>query len=299
MSNVTTRPAPLPTWILRDGETVAEVVPARGGLVSRLAIGRVAILATDDEAVYGGGRNVRGGIPILFPTAGRLKDDRYMAGGVWRELKQHGFARDLPWRVGQESRGAARLVMELESTEAMLRAFPWEFRLEFTVEVIGRSLRILQSYENRSETRMPLHSGFHPYFAVPAREKGAAGIEAPLARAWDKVAGREVSLQGFDLTAPEVSLSVLKTGETGAAAAAGAAGAADMTVARLSAPSLPAVEIEVSPELTQWVIWTLGGRDFLCVEPWTAPADALNTGIGLLWLAPGERREMKLEVRLA
>ena len=49
--------------------------------------------------------------------------------------------------------------------------------------------------------------------------------------------GRSGKLQGFDLTAPEVSLSVLKTGETGAAAAA------DMTVARLSAPSLPAVEI--------------------------------------------------------
>ena len=216
MSNVTTRPAPLPTWVLRDGETVAEVVPARGGLVSRLAVGRVAILATDDEAVYGDGRNVRGGIPILFPTAGRLKDDRYMAGGVWRELKQHGFARDLPWRVGQESRGAARLVMELESTEATLLAFPWEFRLEFTVEVIGRSLRILQSYENRSETRMPLHAGFHPYFAVPDSEKSDARIEAPLARAWDKVGGREVPLQGFDLTAPEVSLSILKTGETGA-----------------------------------------------------------------------------------
>lgn len=294
MAEVTTRPVPLPTWVLRDGEAAAEVVPARGGLVSRFAVGPVPILATDDEAVYGGGRNVRGGVPILFPTAGRLKDDRYMAGGVFRELKQHGFARDMPWRVtGQESSGAARLVMELESTEATLRAFPWEFRLEFTVEVAGSTLRILQSYENRSEKRMPRHVGFHPYFAVPAREKGAAGIEAPLARAWDKATGREVSLQGFDLTAPEVSLSVLKTGETSAA------GAADTTVARLSAPSLPAVEIEVSPELTQWVIWTLGGRDFLCVEPWTAPADALNTGIGLLWIAPGERREMRLEIRLA
>jgi hypothetical protein len=49
MSNVTTRPAPLPTWVLKDGETVAEVVPARGGLVSRLVIGRVAILATSER----------------------------------------------------------------------------------------------------------------------------------------------------------------------------------------------------------------------------------------------------------
>ncbi len=294
MSEVTTRSAPLPTWVLRDGETMAEVVPARGGLVSRFGVGRVAILATDDEAVYGWGRNVRGGIPILFPTAGRLKDDRFTAGSLSWELKQHGFARDLPWRVvSQDSRGAARLVMQLESSEATLRAFPWAFRLEFTVEVAGGALRILQSYENRSETRMPLHAGFHPYFAVLDKEKGAAKIEAPLARAWDKVAGREVPLQGFDLTAPEVSLSILKTGDTGAS------GESDMSVARLVAPSLPAVEIEVSPELTQWVVWTLGGRDFLCVEPWTGPADALNTGKSLLWLAPGERREMRMEIRPA
>jgi galactose mutarotase-like enzyme len=280
MSEIATRPAPLPTWVLRDGKTVAEVVPARGGLVSRLAVGRVAILATDDEAVYGGERNVRGGIPILFPTAGRLKDDRYLAGGVWRELKQHGFARNLPWRVGQESRGAARLVMELESTEATLQAFPWEFRLEFTVEVAGRSLRILQSYENRSETRMPLHAGFHPYFAVPDAEKGATRVEWD----WDNVAKREVPFEGSSLTGPEVSLHAVDRGSTRA---------------RLTYPSLPgAIEIEVSPELAHWVVWTLGGRDFVCVEPWTAPADALNTGASLLWLVPGERREMRLEIRL-
>ena len=285
MTSVTRRQAPLPTWVLRDGETEAEVVPGRGGLVSRLRCGGVQILATDDEAVYGGEKNVRGGIPILFPTAGRLKDDRYVASGVVRELKQHGFARDLPWYVvGEDAQEGARLDMELLASPATMEAFPWDFRLAFTVEVADRSLRILQAYENRSETPMPLHAGFHPYFFVPDSEKSAVMIEAPAARAWDKVGGREVPLQGFDLAAPEVSLSLLQAGPT---------------LARLTAPSLPAVEIEVSLELTRWVVWTLGGRDFLCVEPWTAPADALNTGTGLLWLAPGERREMNLEIRLA
>jgi galactose mutarotase-like enzyme len=287
MFEVKTRAASLPTWVLRDGETVAEVVPGRGGLVSRFDVGPVEVLARDDEAVYGGGRNVRGGIPILFPTAGRLTDDRYVAAGAVREMKQHGFARDLPWRVsGEDARGAARLVMELESTEGTLRAFPWEFRLVFTVEVSGRSLRILQAYENRSSSPMPLHAGFHPYFAVPDGEKRDARIEAPALRAWDKGGGREVSLQGFDLTAPEVSLGVLDAGPAGA------------TLARLVTPSLSAVEIEVSAGLTHWVVWTLGGRDFLCVEPWTAPPDALNTGVGLALLAPGERRDLWMEVRL-
>jgi galactose mutarotase-like enzyme len=287
--DVTTRPGALPTWTLRAGEALAEVVPARGGLVSRFRVGSVEVLATDDEAVHGGTRNVRGGIPILFPAAGRLKDDHYLAAGAVRELKQHGFARDLPWRVtDQDTGGAVRLGMELVATAATLREFPWDFRLAFTVEVSGRSLRILQAYENRSSSPMPLHAGFHPYFAVPDAEKGAARIQAPEGNAWDKVSGRVVPLQGFDLTAPEVSLGLLD-GDRGFPAA---------TLARLSAPSLTAVEVEVSPELSHWVVWTLGGRDFLCVEPWTAPADALNTGKGLLWLAPEGRREMRLEIRI-
>jgi galactose mutarotase-like enzyme len=40
------------------------------------------------------------------------------------------------------------------------------------------------------------------------------------------------------------------------------------------------------------VVWTLAGRDFVCVEPWTAPADALNTGESLITLAPGESRDL-------
>ena len=39
-------------------------------------------------------------------------------------------------------------------------------------------------------------------------------------------------------------------------------------------------------------MWTLAGRDFVCVEPWTGPADALNSGESLLEIAPGESRSL-------
>jgi galactose mutarotase-like enzyme len=283
------RPGALPAWVLRDGEAEAEVVPGRGGLVSRFRVRGRKVLAEDDEAVQGGGRNVRGGIPILFPTAGKLAGDRYTAGGVTRELRQHGFARDLTWRVERrEGDGPARLSMELVSTTETLRLFPWEFRLAFVVELSGPSLRILQSYENRAAAPMPLHAGFHPYFAVADREKGSARVELPTARAWDKAAGRDVLLENADLTAAEVSLG-----------SPGPAGAAAANVARLRAPSLGMVEVEASPELGHWVVWTLGGRDFVCLEPWTAAGDALNTGEGLLFVPPGGRKEMALEIRVA
>jgi galactose mutarotase-like enzyme len=47
------------------------------------------------------------------------------------------------------------------------------------------------------------------------------------------------------------------------------------------------------------VVWTLAGKDFVCLEPWTAGADALNTGEKLLTLAPGEAKTLAVSVTLS
>jgi galactose mutarotase-like enzyme len=56
------------------------------------------------------------------------------------------------------------------------------------------------------------------------------------------------------------------------------------------------VELSGSPEYGHWVVWTLQGKDFVCVEPWTCPANALNSGEHLLELAPGEVRTLWVEI---
>jgi galactose mutarotase-like enzyme len=58
-----------------------------------------------------------------------------------------------------------------------------------------------------------------------------------------------------------------------------------------------AVELQGSEEFTHWVLWTLPGRDFVCLEPWTCPGDALNTGDRLLHLEPGASRTLRLSMR--
>jgi galactose mutarotase-like enzyme len=44
------------------------------------------------------------------------------------------------------------------------------------------------------------------------------------------------------------------------------------------------------------VIWTLPGKDFVCLEPWTAPANALNSGESLLIVPPGAHRDLWTEI---
>ena len=74
---------------LRADEALAEVVPERGAICSRLRIGGSEVLYLDPATLADPTKNVRGGIPVLFPIAG--KPDPGSA------LKQHGFARNLPW----------------------------------------------------------------------------------------------------------------------------------------------------------------------------------------------------------
>ena len=48
------------------------------------------------------------------------------------------------------------------------------------------------------------------------------------------------------------------------------------------------VRLAWEPPFSTLVLWSVAGKDYLCVEPWTAPGDALNTHAGLVELAPGE-----------
>jgi galactose mutarotase-like enzyme len=56
------------------------------------------------------------------------------------------------------------------------------------------------------------------------------------------------------------------------------------------------VRLSWSPEFRLLVVWTLKGKDFVCVEPWTAAAGALATGEGLLHVAPGERTSLAFDI---
>jgi galactose mutarotase-like enzyme len=261
---------------LTNGAARAEVVPARGAIISRFDVGGAQILYLDRTTLEDPSKNVRGGVPFLFPTAGRLEGDRY--GG--REMKQHGFARNLPFAVGE--RDAHSLTLSLGASDETRARFPFEFRVELTISLTESELRIAQRYQNLGEERMPLHVGFHPYFFVPEAARSGVTIETHATRAFDNVQKRDVAFTGFDFTRPEVDLHLHDHGANRSS---------------LRRPGAPTVEIEGSDAFTQWVVWAVAGKDFICVEPWTAPANALNSGERLLWVEPAGEQRLSLAIR--
>ena len=146
--------------------------------------------------------------------AGRLPDGRYRVDGQTYEIKQHGFARDLPWTVVDESSGdEASVTVGLEASDATRAVYPFDFALRFTYRLRGGMLSVEQTFENRGRAPMPIQPGLHPYFFVPDASKADARVETDATRAYDNRTGREVAVpRPIPLAGREVDLFLLDHG---------------------------------------------------------------------------------------
>lgn len=265
-----------PCYVLadRDRGTSLKIVPDRGAIVTSWRVGDRELLYLDADRFADPSLSVRGGIPILFPICGNLPDNTYTLGDRSYTLKQHGFARDLPWQVThQDTEGAASLTLELKSNDATRQVYPFDFTVSFTYRLRGEELAIEQEYTNHSFSPMPFSTGLHPYFATG--DKSALAFQIPSDRYQDQRT-KEIHPFGgkFDFNTPEID-----------------AGFTDLT-----SDTATVYDHQQGLELTlvagagyrHLVFWTLAGKDFYCLEPWTAPRNSLNNQEDLLYLAPGE-----------
>lgn len=262
------------TYHLEDKESLARlnVVPERGGLVTEWTIQGQPLFYFDQERFQNPALSVRGGIPILFPICGNLPQDQFIDNGQNYQLKQHGFARDLPWEViGQQTKTNARLDLRLSHNDATLAAFPYEFELVFSYQLQGHKLRLEQRIANLGDRRMPFSLGLHPYFYC--REKNALHLEIPADHYLDQKNGQSSVYGGsLDLCQPELDLAFTQIKQK-------------QTAFRDTARNLK-VEISFSDLYQTLVFWTVKDKDYICLEPWSAPRNALNSGDQLAWVEP-------------
>ncbi|MCA2938652.1 MAG: aldose epimerase [Microcystis aeruginosa Ma_QC_Ch_20071001_S25] len=274
------------TYCLKDEDADAylEVVPARGGIITRWQICGEDILYLDRERFKEPNLSVRGGVPILFPICGNLPDNTYQHQGRNYTLKQHGFARDLPWQVSkQSSENAASLTLELNSNEATRQVYPFDFQLIFTYQLQGNSLKIHQKVINLSPEKMPFSIGFHPYFQVT--DKTRLSFDIPSSQYLDQRSKTLHSYSGhFDFNLEEID-------------------AAFPQITRHQSSFSDSyhqrqIILGYDDLYTTIVFWTLKDKNYICLEPWSAPRNALNTGEHLTYLEPQSSREAIVEMRV-
>ncbi len=284
---IETREGTVESLVLRDAEAKSMLVlaPARGGMASRLSLGGRHRFFLDESTLRDPTKNVRGGNPVLFPSPGKLENDAYARAIAAQprsmySMKQHGFARNFPWEVAEtKTDGDARAVLRLRSSDDTRAMFPWDFSAEYTYILKGMTLRIEQRFTNTGGEAMGFGAGFHPYFHVKQSEKPATRVGTKATRAFDNVTKKEVALEKIDLGKHEVDLHLLDH---------------RAEPCTLESPTNKIV-VRGSAEFTHFVVWTLEGKDFVCVEPWTCPGNALNTRDRLITLGPGESKTIWVE----
>lgn len=299
------------TYVLSDqtAQSELEVVPERGGIITKWRHQGQEILYLDAERFANPDLSVRGGIPILFPICGNLPDNTYTHHKrVWTKpqddignkedkeesssqpttydetyniqqytLKQHGFARDLPWEVtDQVTEDFVSLTLVLESNEKTREVYPFDFKVAFTYQLKGNRLEIRQRYTNCSEEQMPFSTGLHPYFYTP--DKTQLQFRIPAKEYQDQ---RTTIVHpfnnSFDFDLDEI----------------------DVAFRDINSPFATAIDngrrlrisLSYDEAYSTLVFWTVKGKDFYCLEPWTAPRNALNTNQNLIRLEPDQTFE--------
>ncbi|HEY8537391.1 MAG TPA: hypothetical protein VIL28_00910 [Steroidobacteraceae bacterium] len=71
--------------ILTCGHIETTIAPHRGAIVTSLRIDGRELLYFDEATFNDPAKNVRGGIPLLFPTPGKLENDRWSYGVAIRD----------------------------------------------------------------------------------------------------------------------------------------------------------------------------------------------------------------------
>ncbi|MFB9277373.1 aldose epimerase [Cohnella cellulosilytica] len=258
------------------------ICPERGGIVISCRLHGQELFYLDRETFTNPQANIRGGNPVLFPIAGQLVNGEYEWNGKTYRMKNHGVARTSAWEVAETGTGdSAYITLRLRSSEETLAAYPFEFELSFTYRLKNGVLSIEQQYRNLSREPMPMVAGFHPYFAAESKN---LIYDTDAARMLDYNDNREKPFEGHLALEGMVESAALLD-----------AGKREIAFPLRQGRS---VRLSYSEQFRYVVLWSVEGKPFVCVEPWTALNEALNDKKGLLMIEPGEKLELNLSFAL-
>lgn len=108
--------------------------------------------------------------PVLFPLVGSLRDKQYRHNGVTYGMGQHGFARDMEFRL--MSVEPDRIIMALSDNEDTFKIYPFHFRLEICYKLADGKLTVGWKVVNTGDDAMYFSIGGHPAFMCPLNGEG-------------------------------------------------------------------------------------------------------------------------------
>ncbi len=268
-------------------------------LAGRELLGRVEDLAS------AAAKGSTAGIPLLYPWANRLSSTRFSTAGrevvldptsSMLHLDEHGLPiHGVPWsRLSWEltEATATTLGARLEwNREELLAVFPFRHRVELAVALDPEGLRVETTVQANGGDTVPVSFGFHPYFSLAGQPRGRwrltlprmrhlvldgqgipTGAETPFA-SFDAALGEQSFDDGFTVGKDKAALSVTGPHHR-------------ITLQLLS--GYPCTQVFAPRD-----------KDYVALEPMTAPTSALTQGRGLRLLRPGGQFQAVFRIQVA
>ena len=288
---------------LAAGDLEARFLPTFGMLGVSLRHKGVEILRRLDDLEAAAAEGSTAGIPFLYPWANRLAAPRYKKAGpeVVLDPKSpllHFDANGLPihgvpwahleWTVVEK--GADSVTAGLDWSRAdLLGVFPYRHRLTMTASLHDDGLTIVTTI-HAGDGPVPVSFGFHPYIGVPDLPRSEWRLTLPAMRqlvldAHGIPTGKETAFGGFDALIGDRAFDdgFALLGEHATLSIAGAG---------------RRISVELVEGFTHTQVYAPKDRDFIALEPMTAPTNALVSGDGLRLVVPDARFRTVFRIRV-
>jgi galactose mutarotase-like enzyme len=176
------------------------------------------------------------------------------------------------------------------SSRALLELFPYRHEVRLELRIADGKLAIATTVRATSDDAVPVSFGYHPYLRIPGSPR----------EIWDVKLGatRRLVLDQRSIPTGEREPVIerrMKLGHTSWDAGfdglslpprfSAAGGEAELTVT-----------FQTGYDFAQ--VFAPDGQEFICFEPMTATSNALNSGDGLLILAPGGEHRAEFTVAI-
>ncbi|MDD4569413.1 MAG: hypothetical protein PHE70_04725 [Tepidanaerobacteraceae bacterium] len=250
-----------------------EIAPERGGIIAGYGVRGQEILYMNFDTFTNPKRYVWGGIPILFPICGKLENDEHTWNGKKYNMPLHGVARNYPWQVIETNiENEASIKIRLKSNECTKKMYPFDFELIFEYVLKNDKLTINQEYNNNSDTEMPIYPGFHPYFKASNVDNLEFEMDASKYLDYEDMKIKPYTGK-IDLDEQALGKMILDN-------EAYRVSFVDSELGRK-------ISLEYGKEFKYVLFWSGVKNQFICVEPWMAKQNSLNTKEDVFFVKPG------------
>jgi len=240
--------------------------------------------------------------PVLFPTVGRLRDNKTIINDKIYEIPQHGFAKDMQFELVQDE-GNAKVYMT-KSNEETLKMYPFKFELYIAYIINEDTLTVKYKVINKDEKDMLFGIGGHPGFKIDLKqeeyyfelEKKEKKIE------FMEVEGEYISNEpAKNLLRDDRIIDIEKDSFINDA----------IMIKNFKSKTITLKQKEDKKKILEFdmsdfpilAIWTIPNASYICIEPWFNYADrVIETGYfkdkeGVQTLKPNQEFDCKFSVK--